>query len=229
MRPRAHVHRWLLAGVLGALGAFSMAPAWATHKPVSASQPTSASNERLVEEFAPFVGNNADTEALITSLRTGHATQTAGAASVDPATGPLGYGEVRLALKVAQGALVQQGIAHPDGDQLRAALHGGVVKTEAGEHSLPGVLPLKSQGTGWAAMAENYGVTALDMLPPPPKPGEHRATTSRHGRKHHGKASKAHGKKGSAKEKGHAKSKSKGKAHAKEGKSSGKHPKKAKK
>ena len=223
MRPRAYVHRWLLAGVLGALGAFSTAPVFAAHKPVSSSQPTSASNERLVEEFSPLVGNNADTEALITSLRTGHATQTEGAASVDPATGPLGYGEVRLALKVAQGALAQQGITHPDGNQLRAALHGGVLKTEAGEQTLPGVLPLKSQGTGWATMAESYGVTALDMLPPPPKPGEHRASSSRHGHKHHGKASKGRGKKGGAKEKGHAK----GKGHGKEAKSSGKHHKKA--
>ena len=132
-----------------------------------AGQTTAVSVERLVAEFGPWVGNADDLESVATTLLSGRATQIEGAASVPPATGPLGYGEARLALKLAQGALVQQGVAHPDADQLRVALHGGELRTDHGLQTIPGVLPQKVQGTGWGAMATGYGLSAQDMLPPP--------------------------------------------------------------
>ena len=99
-------------------------------------------------------------------MRSGRPTATAGAASLEPATGPLGYGEVRLALKLAQGALAQQGVTAPNASQLQAALHGGALLTPQGEQMMEGVLPQKAQGTAWATMAGRYGLTTEDLLPP---------------------------------------------------------------
>lgn len=148
----------------------------------SASQATAASNERLVTEFSPFVGSKGDAESLVATLRSGRATSESGPAGQAPATGPMGYGEVRLALKLAQGALKQQGITAPNPDQLSAALHGGKVVTVQGEQALPGVLPQRHQGAGWAAMAQEYGLSAEDMMPPPHMAAHKAAKAQAHGK-----------------------------------------------
>ena len=173
---------FVVVGVLGA-GLFTInTPAEAQPDAPIASQSTAVSVERLVAEFGPWIGKADDIESISTTLLSGRATSTTGAASVPPATGPLGYGEARLALKLAQGALAQQGVTNPDADQLRVALHGGELRTAQGPQEVPGVLPQKVQGTGWGAMATGYGLSAQDMLPPPrphvaravaqPKPGK---------------------------------------------------------
>ncbi len=154
----------------------------------SASEATAASTERLVSEFAPLVGSNADTESLVTTLRSGRPTSDRGPAAVVPVTGPLGYGEVRLALKLAQGALKQQGINQPNPDQLSAALHGGRVMTAQGEQTLPGVLLQREQGDGWAAIAQGYNMTPEDMMPPA-RTGPRKATAER--QQAHAKTGKA--------------------------------------
>lgn len=159
----------------------------------SASEATAASTERLVGEFAPFVGSHSDTESLITTLRSGRPTSDHGPAAVAPVTGPMGYGEVRLALKLAQGALKQQGIASPNADQISAALHGGTVQTEQGPQTLPGVLMQREQGAGWAAIAQTYNMSPEDMVPPT-QAGRHQAAggggTARQAQAKHGKPAK---------------------------------------
>ena len=156
---------------------------------VSSSEATAASTERLVAEFAPFVGSRGDTESLVTTLRSGRATSDTGPAGHVPATGPMGYGEVRLALKLAQGALKQQGVTAPTPEQISAALHGGRLQTEQGEQTLPGVLPQRQQGAGWAAMAQDYGLSTEDMMPPPRSPAA-RAASGRATSHAKGKAAK---------------------------------------
>ena len=86
------------------------APAWVQAQGVTATLDNAASTERLIAEFGSWIGNPHDADQVVTTLRSGRPTATAGAASLEPATGPLGYGEVRLALKLAQGALAQQGV-----------------------------------------------------------------------------------------------------------------------
>ncbi|MDZ7893408.1 MAG: hypothetical protein U5L73_16845 [Rhodoferax sp.] len=146
-----------------------VAPAMVQAQGVTATLDNAASTERLIAEFGSWIGNPQDADQVVTTLRSGRPTATAGAASQEPATGPLGYGEVRLALKLAQGALAQQGVTNPDAGQLQAALHGGVLRTPQGEQAMDGVLPQKAQGTGWATMAGRYGLTTEDLLPPPGK------------------------------------------------------------
>lgn len=142
------------------------APAWVQAQGVTATLDNAASTERLIAEFGSWIGNPHDADQVVTTLRSGRPTATAGAASLEPATGPLGYGEVRLALKLAQGALAQQGVTAPNASQLQAALHGGALLTPQGEQMMEGVLPQKAQGTAWATMAGRYGLTTEDLLPP---------------------------------------------------------------
>jgi hypothetical protein len=142
------------------------APALVQAQGVTATLDNAASTERLIAEFGSWIGNPHDADQVVTTLRSGRPTATAGAASLEPATGPLGYGEVRLALKLAQGALAQQGVTAPNASQLQAALHGGALLTPQGEQMMDGVLPQKAQGTAWATMAGRYGLTTEDLLPP---------------------------------------------------------------
>lgn len=206
----ARISRWLAAGVTGALLAVA-APTWAAPaaEPTSSSLFTDELSERLVTEFTPWLGNREDTEALVNTLRTGQPTRPTGAAGVGPATGPMGYGEARLALKMAQGTLAQQGVAQPDTEQLRAALHGGAAETPSGVQELPGVLPLRAQGLGWTAIAERSNVPVEDLMVPPP-----RAARQAHSSKH--------SKKQSHTAKGKASKKATGKAPAKGAKTTGK-------
>lgn len=160
---------WLRRGVRATVVAMACAvatPALVLAQGVTATLDNAASTERLISEFGGWIGDRHDADQLVTTLRSGRPTATEGAASITPATGPLGYGEVRLALKLAQGALAQQGVQYPDSAQLRAALHGGSLRTAQGEQMMDGVLPQKTQGVGWAAMAERYGLSMEDMLPP---------------------------------------------------------------
>ncbi|CAM8659676.1 hypothetical protein MCEMSEM18_00847 [Comamonadaceae bacterium] len=163
---------WLQSGLRATVLTIACAvaaPAWVQAQGVTATLDNAASTERLIAEFGSWIGNPHDADQVVTTLRSGRPTATEGAASVAPATGPMGYGEVRLALKLAQGALAQQGVSYPNQDQLQAALHGGMLLTPQGEQAMDGVLPQKARGTGWAAMADRYGLSTEDMLPPPGK------------------------------------------------------------
>ncbi|CAM8637212.1 hypothetical protein MCEZEM1_00076 [Comamonadaceae bacterium] len=159
------LQRGLRATVL-AMACAVAAPALVQAQGVTATLDNAASTERLIAEFGSWIGNPHDADQVVTTLRSGRPTATAGAASLEPATGPLGYGEVRLALKLAQGALAQQGVTAPNASQLQAALHGGSLLTPQGEQMMDGVLPQKAQGTAWATMAGRYGLTTEDLLPP---------------------------------------------------------------
>lgn len=160
---------WLQRGLrvtVLAIACAVAAPALVQAQGVTATLDNAASTERLIAEFGSWIGNPHDADQVVTTLRSGRPTATTGAASLEPATGPLGYGEVRLALKMAQGALAQQGVTAPNAAQLQAALHGGPLLTPQGEQMMDGVLPQKAQGTAWATMAGRYGLTTEDLLPP---------------------------------------------------------------
>lgn len=177
------ISKLLAASLLGALVALAT-PAWAASpaEPASSSLFTDELSERLVTEFTPWLGSRDDTEALVNTLRSGQPTRPNGAAGVGPATGPMGYGEARLALKMAQSTLAQQGVPQPNTEQLRAALHGGAADTPGGVQELPGVLPLRAQGMGWAAIAERSHVPIDDLMVPPPR-APRQAHSAKHSKK----------------------------------------------
>lgn len=188
MRALAWCHRWLAAGLLGAAAVLAATPAAALTQP--ASHISEAYAERLVAEFAPWVGGPGETEALVNALGSGQAVASSGAASVAPVTGPLGYGEARLALKLAQGALAQEGITQPTSAQIQAALHGGTLDAANGPKQLPGVLPQRAQGVGWGVMAHSAGMSVEDLMPPKSvAPKKAPATKASKAKKKSGKAS----------------------------------------
>lgn len=154
----AGARRWWLASLLGTLVACAGAP--------SLAYADDAYTERLVTEFAPWVGSPQDTAVLVQSLQSGQALDPGGVAGGVPATGALGYGETRLALKLAQATLAQEGVTQPSGAQIQAALHGGTVDTANGPKVLPGVLPQRAQGLSWGAMAQSAGMSVEDLIPP---------------------------------------------------------------
>lgn len=177
------ISKWLAVGLLGALAVLATpAGAAAPAEPLSSSLFTDELSERLVAEFTPWLGSREDTEDLVNMLRTGQPTRPTGAAGVGPSTGPMGYGEARLALKLAQGTLAQQGVTQPNTEQLRAALHGGAADTPAGVQELPGVLPLRAQGLGWSAIAQRSNVPIEDLMVPPPRQ-PHQARSAKHSKK----------------------------------------------
>lgn len=188
-RLSAGPRRWLLASLLGTLMACTGMSALANAD--------DDYTERLVSEFAPWVGNPQEAETLVQSLRSGQATGS-GAASMAPATGALAYGEARLALKLAQATLAQEGITQPNAAQLQAALHGGMLDTAAGSKSLPGVLPQRAQGQSWGAMAQSAGMSVEDLIPPR-SVGQRKTHATKHAKgskagKKSGKHAKATGK-----------------------------------
>ncbi|MGH8831327.1 MAG: hypothetical protein ACREXV_09555 [Polaromonas sp.] len=80
------------------------------------------------------------------------------AASFSPATSTMGYGNVNIALSLAQTALAKEGITNPTPAQLAAALNGGTITTAKGTVSMAGVLGQRSQGMGWGQIAKSMGV-----------------------------------------------------------------------
>jgi hypothetical protein len=154
----------LMLGLACAWMLLPAAPALAAKK--KAPVETHEYNERLVTEFTPLVGNRAETEALVTSLRNGRPASHADAAVAAAASAPLSYGETRYALKLAQGRLAQDGVTQPSTAQLQAALYGGTLDLPAGSRVLAGVLPQHDRGVSWGNLAQDVGMTVEDLIPP---------------------------------------------------------------
>lgn len=124
---------------------------------------------------APFVtlaGSPENAVALATALRTGSnatltytstamdGTTTITTVTIDPPTKPMGWGNVKHSLALAQFALNQAGIVNPTGAQLQAALVGGTITTADGSSvALAGVLRQRADGLGFGRIAHSYGTT----------------------------------------------------------------------
>ena len=119
---------------------------------------TAASNTegaRLASSYSAFAGSPENARALVDGLRTGTSitlgpsltgpNATAPAASLSPATGKMGYGNINIALSLTKTSLAKQGISNPTPAQLSAALGG--------------VLGQRSEGMGWGQIAKGMGVT----------------------------------------------------------------------
>jgi hypothetical protein len=74
-----------------------------------------------------------------------------------PDTGKLGYGNVNIALSLAQAELSKAGITQPTAAQIVVALNGGTLTSTGGAVSLPGVLALRSKGEGWGEISKTLG------------------------------------------------------------------------
>ena len=140
-----------------------------TSAPVTAAGATRVEN-KLASEFSTFAGSQENAQSLVTGLRQGGEVtlvtptgngQTATSTTFTAPTRPMGYGNVRISLALAQEQLIRAGITQPTSDQMRAALVGGTVTSGSGPTAktteLQGVLQLRAQGMGWGQIANGMG------------------------------------------------------------------------
>ncbi len=118
--------------------------------------------EKLSSEFSSFLGD--DSTAVVTGLRAGtpfDLTSTTTTTTVNSPTGPMGFGNVKITLTLAEAQLSQYGITQPTPEQLQAALLGGTIMTGSGTSAtttdIQGVLTLRSQGMGWGDISKELG------------------------------------------------------------------------
>jgi hypothetical protein len=78
--------------------------------------------------------------------------------------GPLGYGNISIALSLAQTNLAIYGIFEPGARQIASALSGGEILIEGEILSLPGVLNMRAEGMQWSHIAEELGFSLGDAV-----------------------------------------------------------------
>ena len=131
---------------------------------------------KIASNFGNLAGSDANALALVNALRNGTdatltyttppatpgGTATTTTATYDPPTGKMGWGNVKIALALAQDSLARAGITNPTAAQLQAALNGGdvTVKNPDGTTTtttLKGVLQMRAAGMGWGQIAQASG------------------------------------------------------------------------
>jgi hypothetical protein len=123
--------------------------------------------KRLVEKYDRFAGSDRNARELVEGLRNDSEidlSRGGKTTSFKPATDKMGYGNVDIALGLAQASLAEHGIHKPTPEQIRAALNGGTITTKSGQRvTLPGVLKLRASGMGWGQVAHKLGVKVGDV------------------------------------------------------------------
>jgi LysM repeat protein len=72
----------------------------------------------------------------------------------------MGYGNVRITLRLAQSQLSQMGITQPTNAELSAVLLGG----DVGGTQVDGILAMRADGMGWGQIAQKYGTTVGQLM-----------------------------------------------------------------
>ncbi|AIF47670.1 hypothetical protein [Dyella japonica] len=171
MKKRVHVVTALSVAISLCVGS---AMAWAdtTTTTTSTTTTTTTSTQtqdsaKLASSYATFAGSATNAQALVNGLHSGTAvvlvtpataTTPATQVSFTPATHQLGYGNVNIALALAQSELKAAGITQPTVAQLEAALNGGTIAGATGPKQLPGVLTLRSEDKGWGSISKTLGL-----------------------------------------------------------------------
>jgi len=119
--------------------------------------------------FVTFAGSEQNILALVYALREGLPVRLVSTASqdspgvpqgvlIEPATGPMSWNDVKMALMLARDALRRYGLSRPSLPQLRAVLMGGEATTPNGKIvTFRGVLRMRAEGLNWGAIAaERY-------------------------------------------------------------------------
>lgn len=122
----------------------------------------------VISDFTEFAGSVENATALVEALRIGgevvmlERDETV-VRFISP-LGPLGYGNISVALSLAQTNLAIYGLFEPGAQQIASALAGGEVLIEGEVLNLPGVLNMRAQGMQWSHIAEELGFTLADAM-----------------------------------------------------------------
>ena len=126
------------------------------------------SPEQLSTRYTTLAGSETNAKSLVTGLRDGtdvKLTSGGTTTTIDPPTGKMGYGNVNIALALAQASLKEQGITQPTADQLKAALNGGTITDSSGKTvQMSGVLQMRASGKGWGEIAHALGFKLGDIV-----------------------------------------------------------------
>lgn len=95
-----------------------------------------------------------------TETTTGTTITTTTTTTIDPPTGTMGYGNIRIALRMAQSELAKLGITEATPEQLSAILLGG----EIDGSQVNGILAMRAEGMGWGQIAHNYDMTVGQLM-----------------------------------------------------------------
>lgn len=130
----------------------------------TAARDQELARRQLAGTFGGLAGGETNAGRLVHALRTGETvelepTSSADtAASFDPATGQMGWGNVFISLALAKESLAQAGITEPTTAQLDAALNGGTITIGGQDVMFAGVLAQRADGQGWGQIAQAMGV-----------------------------------------------------------------------
>ena len=160
-----------LAGSVLAADGSTRSPRAAPMDAHAGTQSTSVVSGKIERTFGQFAGSPNNASNLVAGLRNGsivvltepsrrpgHPTQV----TFQPPTRPMGWGNVRTSLALAQTQLAGYGITQPSGQQLAASLNGGPITLTRPDGTtqtvqLQGVLQLRASGMGWGEIAHAYG------------------------------------------------------------------------
>ncbi len=175
MKTQRPVLTLLCASLLAALGGQAVA--------ATGTQPKATNTEatKLATHYSDFAGSDANALALVDGLRNGspvtlettstvkNADGTTGTVvtptTFQPATHKMGYGNINIALALAQDELTKAGITDPTAAEIEAALNGGSITSTSGEtQTFQGVLALRADGEGWGKVAKTLGVNLGDVV-----------------------------------------------------------------
>lgn len=123
--------------------------------------------EKLVTRFSTFTGSDENAASLVNGLRTGSeitltdsgaAGSTGGSTTFVSPTRPMGYGNIRIALSLAEARLNSEGYPQPTAEQLQTALLGDTSGTATQSSSqTQGILQMRADGMGWGQIANSMG------------------------------------------------------------------------
>jgi len=138
-----------------------------TSPSTTTSSSSTVSGDQLVTKYSDFAGSDSNAQSLVDGLRSGKSitlSSSGGSTTFTPPTKPMGYGNVNIALALAEASLSQQGITDPTPQQLQAALMGGTVTTSSGTTKLDGILQSRADGKGWGVIANSLGIRLGDVM-----------------------------------------------------------------
>lgn len=183
MKPYPLARRMLVAALVAGLAASPLLAQTASTDDSATVQTSTADGQagaRLSSQFATFAGSDTNSQALVDGLRNGtevtldavttnpDGTTTTSQVAFQPATSQLGYGNVKIALSLAEASLAAAGITDPTAAELAAALNGGTLTLADGTTvDLQGVLAARAAGEGWGQIANAMGFKLGDVMRSP--------------------------------------------------------------
>jgi hypothetical protein len=175
MKTRHFTLTLVCAAVLAALAVTpAMAQSTTTSDTRTSSTTTNQESTRLSGEFSTFAGSDMNSQALVNGLHAGsaitlqNADGTSSGTTIQPLTGKMGYGNVKIALSMAEASLAKAGITDPTAAQIAVALNGGTLTLADGNMvDLQGVMAARAAGKGWGQMANGMGFKLGDLMRSP--------------------------------------------------------------